>query len=152
MAKKKKHSKKNKSKQAKEIKKNNGFYLYASATILILISIILLIGGFNTGGSLPVSFFHGIYWLFGVGAYFTILGLLIIGYILFKLDEDYSIPVSKLINLIIAQISFSSIFYVLFANKSVLGTWTGGYGGRLGKAVGLVLLSSFDKIPALSCF
>ena len=71
MPKKKKSVKKKTRGSAKKeaVKQSSGFGLYAFAVILLLAAILLFIGGFNTGGKLPVGMFHGFYWLFGLAAY-----------------------------------------------------------------------------------
>lgn len=152
MSKKKKKSVNKKNKSIKPLeKKTSGFYLYALATVLILVAIISLIGGFNTGGSLPIAIFHGFYWLFGWGAFFSMIGLVVLAIIIFRNDQKV-FPIYPALSLLVANLSISAVMEVLFANKSVSGSWLGGHGGHLGSLVGNSLLSSFDKFPAFLIF
>ena len=51
------------------------FWALAGAILLILAALFLLLGGFGTGGGLPVNLFHGAYWAFGWAAYITPVAL-----------------------------------------------------------------------------
>ena len=151
MPKKKKSARKRNNKKAEDIKQSNGFGLYASAVLLVLIAIFLLIGGFNTGGRLPVGLFHGFYWLFGWGAYFVPATMVIFSGIVF-LSEEHKLPKDKLTSLLIAILSVGSLMYILFVNKDAFSNWTGGHGGSVGNLLGGFVLSFLDKIPAAGLF
>ena len=151
MAKKKKTTKKKKTNKPEIVKESSGFGLYALAVVLFLLAILLFIGGFGTGGSLPLAMFHGVYWVFGWAAYIVPI-ILIIGSVYIFMREDHLIPKDKLASLIIVLLSFSGLSYVLFANKNSLGSWVGGHGGSVGSLLGSAILSALDKIPAVIVF
>ncbi len=151
MAKKKKTTKKKKTNKPEIVKESSGFGLYALAVVLFLLAILLFIGGFGTGGSLPLAMFHGVYWVFGWAAYIVPI-ILIIGSVYIFMREDHLIPKDKLASLIIVLLSFSGLSYVLFANKNSLGNWVGGHGGSVGSLLGSAILSALDRIPAVIVF
>ena len=153
MPKKKKSVKKKTRGSAKKeaVKQSSGFGLYAFAVILLLAAILLFIGGFNTGGKLPVGMFHGFYWLFGLAAYIVPFGLIAIAIMVF-LKDDQKLRKDRLFSIILSVLAFSGLAYVAFANKDTSGNWLGGHGGHAGSAIGGALLSSLDKIPAILVF
>src|ERR1700722_10525433 len=68
------------------------------AIVLFVVSLLLLLGGFNTGGALPKDLFHGAYWLFGWGGYLTPVVLTYWG--VHKLShEDKRIPFHKAVSI-----------------------------------------------------
>src|SRR5665213_2312540 len=98
MAKKKKSSRKKTAKKDDVLKEKSPIVGYVVAVLLIVAAIFLLIGGFNTGGSLPVGLFHGAYYLFGWGAYLTPFALIYWGAYKF-VAEDRRLPTSKIISM-----------------------------------------------------
>ncbi|MEI9913775.1 MAG: DNA translocase FtsK 4TM domain-containing protein [Candidatus Saccharibacteria bacterium] len=149
----KKKSKKRVSPKATEKATNNNAALigYSVAVALILIALFVLIGGFNSGGSLPVGLFHGGYWLVGWAAYSLPIALVYIGVYKFK-TEDHKIPVDKLISISIAVAFFSCLLYTSFASKTKAGVLIGGHGGNFGKLIGGAFLNVLDKLPASILF
>src|SRR5579875_3500421 len=99
--KKKKKSAPKKSAPAPAAPERSPFWAYAGAVLLCLVAIFLLLGGFGTGGSLPVGLFHGTYWLFGWGAYLTPVALIFWGVHKF-INEDHRIPLGKLTSMLLA--------------------------------------------------
>jgi len=153
MAKKKKPVRRKKSTRATKAAslERSPFWAYAGAIGLMLLAVFLLLGGFGTGGPLPVSLFHGAYWVLGWAAYILPVALVYWGVYKFT-AEDRRIPLSKLAGMF-AVLLFASIwFYVAFASKNSAGDWTGGHGGAIGMGVGNVALSVVDKIPASLVF
>ena len=71
------------------------FWGYIWAVALLLAAVFLLIGGFGTGGPLPINLVHAAYWTFGWVAY---AGPVALGYwgIHKFIAEDNRIPASKL--------------------------------------------------------
>ena len=152
MPKKKKNNRSKKgAAKAKPIKTSNGFGLYALAVILLIIAVFMLIGAFNTGGKLPITLYHGFYWLFGWAA-ITVPIAMVIGSVLIFMGEEHELPRNKLISLVVAIIALSGLGYVSFANKSSSGIWSGGHGGHVGSVIGGAILSALDKIPAAVVF
>ena len=150
MAKKKKQTRKKKVEEAPAYERSP-FWAYAGAVLLLLSAVFLLLGGFGTGGPLPVNLFKGTYWMFGWAAYLTPVALAYWGAYKFT-AEDRRIPLSKLMSMI-AVLAFSSSWaHVAFAEKTQqpggLPEWTGGHGGEFGMGLGNVVLSALDKFPA----
>lgn len=149
MVKKKKTTRKKKTSTAPV--EQSPFWGLAGAVLLMLGAVFLLLGGFGTGGPLPINLFHGTYWSLGWAAYLTPVALVYWGIYKF-MAEDRRIPLSKLIGMLAVLFFSSAWFYVAFASKNLAGQWTGGHGGEIGKGVGSVSLSVLDKIPAALLF
>ncbi|MEK7594154.1 MAG: DNA translocase FtsK 4TM domain-containing protein [Patescibacteria group bacterium] len=150
MAKKKKPVKKKK-KVVQEPLERSPFWAYSAAILLMVLAFFLLLGGFGTGGPLPVNLFHGTYWLLGWIAYFTPVALVYWGVCKFK-AEDRRIPLTNLFGMLAVLVFGSALAYVTFASQNSAGDWTGGNGGELGRIVGNMALTALDKIPALVLF
>ena len=118
---------------------------------LILLALFVLIGGFNTGGTLPVGLFHGSYWILGWVAYILPLALIYAGIYKFS-TEDHKIPKDKLISVILALVLLSCLMFTAFATKNTSGAYVGGHGGNIGKFIGSAFLGILDKIPASILF
>jgi S-DNA-T family DNA segregation ATPase FtsK/SpoIIIE len=151
MANKSKTKKTTRSKAEENISRNTAAIGYAVGVGLFLIALFVLIGGFGSGGSLPVGLFHGGYWTFGWAAYLLPLALIYIGVYKFA-SEEHKIPVDRLISVLIALVFSSCLFYTVFAAKTAAGVLTGGHGGNLGKLIGAAILNILDKIPASILF
>ena len=138
MAKKKKSAKKNTKKLVAT--ERSPFWDYAAAILLMLAAVFLLIGGFGTGGALPINLFHGTYWTLGWVAYLTPVALVYWGVTKF-MSEDRQIPLSKL---------FGMTALLVFASSWVQVTFK--HGGAVGRVIGNVVLGALDKIPASLLF
>lgn len=150
MAKKKK-SKKSTKKSAPVVAEQSNFWPIAGALALYIIAFFLLLGGFGTGGTLPVNLFKGAYSALGWTAYLLPFVLVCWGYYKFK-TEDKRIPLPKLASIVFFQLFMAGWAYVSFASQDSTGTWTGGHGGGVGSVVGSMVLSALDKIPASILF
>jgi S-DNA-T family DNA segregation ATPase FtsK/SpoIIIE len=155
MAKKKKQTRSKKS--APPIKKERSpFWAYTGALALILLALFMLIGGFGTGGHLPITLFHGAYAALGWAAYLAPIALGYWGVYKFT-AEDRRIPLAKLVSMMLVLVFASSWFYVTFANRTATGAmpdgeWVGGHGGGIGSTFGGMVLSALDKVPASILF
>jgi S-DNA-T family DNA segregation ATPase FtsK/SpoIIIE len=149
MAKKKKPVKKS-SKKAPVVE-DSPFWSYVGAVLLILLAVLLLIGGFGTGGALPVNLFHGAYWAFGWVAYITPVALTYWGVHKFA-AEDRQIPLSKLWGMSALLLFASAWAHTAFAAKDAAANWTGGHGGQIGHLLGNAALMAVDKIPTSVLF
>jgi len=147
MAKKKKSIKNKKSKKPEIIKESSGFGRYVTAVLLLIIAILLFIGGFGTGGKLPIDLYKGTSWLLGWVAFVVPVALIVIGMNIF-LREEHNLSKDKAVSIIVALLSFSGLGYVGFANKNSQAVWIGGHGGHLGSFIGGAVLSALDKLPA----
>ncbi len=143
-AKKKKPVKK---KKVEVVAERSPFWALSGAIVLMLVALLLLLGGFGTGGPLPVNLFHAIYWTLGWAAYLTPVALVYWGVYKFT-AEDRRIPLGKLVGMLSLLLFASGWSYTAFAAKNAAGNWSGGHGGELGKGVGSVILGALDKIPA----
>ncbi|HET7320291.1 MAG TPA: DNA translocase FtsK 4TM domain-containing protein [Candidatus Saccharimonadales bacterium] len=150
MAKKKKKQTRKKKVDVAPIERSP-FWAYAGAVTLCLLGVFLLIGGFGTGGSLPVGLFHGAYWLLGLAGYLTPVALIYWGVYKF-MAEDRRIPLGKLTSMLFVLIFAASWLTATFATKDTNGTWTDGKGGHLGLTIGKAVLGALDKIPASLLF
>lgn len=150
MAKKKKSVKKKKIPVTVPLERSP-FWALAGAIVLMLLAVFLLLGGFGTGGHLPVSLFHGAYWIFGWAAYLTPVALIYGGVYKF-MAEDRRIPLSKLTGMFLVLVFASALGHVAMATKDSAGLWSDGHGGLVGKSIGNVSLSALDKIPASLLF
>jgi S-DNA-T family DNA segregation ATPase FtsK/SpoIIIE len=144
-------SKKKKTTRKKKVEEapvsRSPFAAYVGAVLLILAAIFLLLGGFGTGGALPVNLFHGAYAVFGWAAYLTPIALGYWGVQKF-MAEDNKIPLSEFIGLIVVLVFASAWFHTAFASVDDLGNATGGHGGAVGELAGNAALSALDKFPA----
>ncbi len=148
MAKKKKRSVK---KKAPVITERSPFWGQASAVLLILAAILLLFGGFGTGGPLPVNLFHAVYWTFGWAAYISPVALVAWGIFKF-MAEDHRLTRGKLLGMSAVLVFSSAWLHVLAASQDKAGQWTGGHGGSVGRVTGNVVLGALDKLPASLLF
>ncbi len=149
MAKKKKQTRKKKVEAP--VVERSPFWALAGAIVLMLAAIFLLLGGFGTGGHLPVNLFHATYWTFGWAAYLGPIALIYWGVYKF-MAEDRRIPLSKLLGMLSVLIFASAWSYAAFASRNVGGNegWHGGHGGAVGRTLGNVVLGALDKTPAAS--
>jgi S-DNA-T family DNA segregation ATPase FtsK/SpoIIIE len=151
MSKKKKSSRNSKKAAPVEVATPSPFVGYSIGVVLILLALLVLIGGFGTGGSLPLDLFHGGYWLLGWAAFSLPIALIFFGVYKFK-AEDHRIPTGKFISMILAVFFLSCLLYTSFAIKNQFGNISGGHGGNLGKLIGGGFLDILDKIPAAILF
>lgn len=152
MATKKKKSTKKKAAPAVEVhSERSPFWDYTGAVVLCLVAVFLLLGGFGTGGSLPVGLFKGAYWVFGWGAYLTPVALVYWAVHKF-ITDDRRVPMGKFFSMLLALLFVASFLAVSFATNSQQGSWTGGHGGNLGLLIGGVVLAALDKLPAALLF
>lgn len=148
MAKKKKQSKK---KAEPEYRERSVFWPWAGGVIMILLALLVLLGGFGTGGPLPKSLFSGAYWALGWAAFLTPVALVYYG--VHKIStEDHQIPFGKFVSMLALLISTASWAHVGFVSKAPTGGFTGGHGGTVGNTFGGLVLSALDKLPASTLF
>lgn len=149
MAKKKKRTKKRA--ETTVVSERSPFWAYSGAIFLLLLAVFVLLGGFGTGGSLPVGLFALTYASLGYAAYLLPVALAYWGIYKFA-SEDRRIPVSKLFSMLAILIFSSSWFQVAFSSKDQMGVVTGGHGGGIGSFIGGLVLGPLDKMPASLLF
>ena len=151
MAQKKKKNTRKKKAPEPVIAERSPFLDAMGGVILVLLALLLLIGGFGTGGKLPVGLFHGFYWALGWAAYLVPISLGFWAVAKF-LTPDHRYPMSRLLSNGAYLLSTSAWFYLAFVNQSSAGAWLGGHGGSFGKNLGGMTLGALDKIPASIVF
>ncbi len=126
---------------------------YTFAVLFILLGVFMVLGGLNTGGSLPKGLFGVANWLFGWAAWFVPVSLVYWGAYKF-ISEDHKLPKARVINMYIFLTMASACFYAVFAQRKVAGSaeFTGTEGGHVGSTVGNLVLMALDKIPASLLF
>lgn len=150
MAKKKKRtSKKKKAEEAEDDK--SLFWPQATAILLIVSALFVALGGFGTGGPLPVNAFNVIYWMLGWAAYLVPMALLFFGIWKFA-EENKKIPRQKFLGIFGLLVFTSGLLHVAFNTNAVTGEEAGGYGGTVGELAGDMILSALDSIPASVLF
>jgi len=134
-----------------EIVERSGFWPMVGAVFLLIAAFFLLLGGFGTGGPLPIGMFKGAFSLLGWTAYLIPIALAFFGVWKFTSD-DKQIPLPKFASML-ALITFSAAWaHVAFVTTDAFGEFTGGNGGVVGKFVGGLMLNALDKIPASILF
>ena len=146
MAKKKKHSRK---KHDEDIERSP-FWPLAGGVVLCVLALFMLLGGFGTGGALPVNMFKGGYWAFGWAAYLLPVALAYWGVHKF-IGEDNRIPRGKLFSMLGVLVFVSAWLFSGFA-KEQASAWVGGHGGYVGQVLGGAVLQALDPFPASLMF
>ena len=150
MAKKKKQTRKRKAEVVEQ--ERSAFWPLSFAIILLIAAFFLLLGGFGTGGPLPVNMFEAMYAVFGLAAYLTPLALGFFAVWKFT-SEDRLVPLGKKVSMIGFLVMSAAWLHVAFARKdSITGEFVEGYGGGLGELLGGAVLSALDKVPAAILF
>jgi DNA segregation ATPase FtsK/SpoIIIE, S-DNA-T family len=147
MAKKKKQTRKRK---VEETAEPSPFRPLSIAITFMVLGALMLLGGFGTGGPLPVGLFHGTYWLFGWAAYLAPFALLYWGIYKFH-HEEHRIPAGNWISALAVLVFTAAWAFSAFAVKTD-GVWGSGHGGAIGKLVGDIALAALDKLPASLIF
>lgn len=161
MAKKKKVTKKPASKATKKTAKRgkkdlepvaepSPFWPLAGAIIMMVVALFLVLGGFGTGGPLPQTLFHGVYWALGWAAWLAPIALVFFGILKFN-SEDRQIPLSKFVGMITFLVFAAAWLDVAFSTK--MGTaYHAGNGGEVGHTIGTSGLQILDQVPATIMF
>lgn len=148
-----KHKGQTKKKQStlKESGERSPFWAFAIAALLCLLALFFLLGGFGTGGPLPVDLFHAAYAVFGWTAYLVPLALVYWGVVKLR-SEDHRVSAAKFGGMACILLFSAAWLYVSFVSKNSVGIWQGGHGGVIGKILGSGVLSVLDKVPAVLLF
>lgn len=152
MAKKKKSKAKSSRKAAPVVKERSVFWPIAGAVFLILLAIFLALGGFGTGGPLPIGMFDGVYWALGYAAYLAPIALIYFGILKIR-DEDRKIPLGKLFAMLGFVVASTSLMHTMFVKTNPrTDVIEGGHGGAVGELIGGLALQALDMIPASILF
>lgn len=147
MAKKKKQTRKKKIEAAPAAVERSPFWAYTGAILLFVLALFLLLGGFGTGGDLPIGMFNGVYATLGWAAYLTPMALVYWGVYKFT-SEDRRVPLPKLVAMSAVLVLSASWCFVVLASESANGELTGAQGGWIGEVFGGAILQALDQIPA----
>lgn len=152
MAKRKKKSSKKRSnsrkKKVEETPKEPNLFLRQVGSIsLFLFAILVLLGGFGSGGTLPTGLFDAMYFVFGTAAYLLPVALVYWGIYKFRSD-NHDLEFSRLLSMGSVLLVLSMFLHVAFASQSALGNWVDGKGGWIGSVFGGAVLSALDTLPA----
>ncbi|MDQ3065223.1 MAG: DNA translocase FtsK 4TM domain-containing protein [bacterium] len=142
--------KKRKSRKVEE-KEPNLFWRQATAVLLFLAAIFLLLGGFGAGGPLPQNLFGSVYWAFGYAAWLAPVALVYFGVLKFQ-TEDHKVPFSNKLSMVFLLSFLASWLHVGFADKQPAGEYIGGLGGKIGEFMGSLVLNALDPLPAAVLF
>lgn len=144
--------KKKKSSKKAVIRQRSPFWAYSGAILLCVVGLFVLLGGFDTGGKLPVTLFDGVESAFGAAAYLVPFALVYWGIVKFT-SEDRRIPMGKMTGVVFILLFSSSLLFTMFATKeNELAEYAGGKGGSVGELLGAAALSALDKFPASILF
>src|SRR5688572_3152755 len=146
MAKKRKHSRKKKDEEVER----SPFWPLAGGIVLCVLALFLLLGGFGTGGALPVNMFKGGYWAFGWAAYLLPVAFVYWGVYKF-IGEDNRIPKAKLFSMLGVLVFISAWLFTGFAKNNGI-VWVDGHGGYIGEMLGGAVLQALDSFPASLMF
>ena len=147
-----KHKKRSKRKVVDEPIERSPFWAFAGATLLCLAALFVLLGGFGTGGPLPITVFKSIYTVFGWAAYLMPLALAYWGVTKFR-AEGHHLSFGKFAGMLAIVLFSAGLLHVSFASKAGGSSlWQGGHGGAVGRLLGSVVLTALDKWPAAILF
>jgi S-DNA-T family DNA segregation ATPase FtsK/SpoIIIE len=148
-----KHKRRSKKRAQKQVEKEpNMFLRQVGAVLLVVFAIFLLLGGFGTGGGLPVGLFKIVFNVLGGAAYITPVALIFWAVHKFK-NEENLIPLNKIFSMSLLLVVFSSWLHTALGSVNLsTDSWEGGKGGGLGAVVGNAVLLALDKVPASIMF
>jgi S-DNA-T family DNA segregation ATPase FtsK/SpoIIIE len=120
------------------------FWAITWGVILVVLSILLLLGGFGAGGTLPQAMYDGVASAFGWVAFVVAIALMYLAIIKF-MHEEKRLPKLKTLCTVLFLTLLSGLSYVLSAEKDEsTGEFLTGGGGTIGKAVGGASLGMLD--------
>ncbi len=147
MAKRKTSKKSTKSKQVVP-HEQSFFWRQASAFLLIVLAIFVLLGGFKIGGPLPVKIFDLGRWFFGIAAF--LLPVACVYYAVAKFtSDDHKIPIGQFIGMFMLLTFFSGLVHLFqepLVAKDVAVDGNGG--GMVGYFISTFTLSFLNQFTA----
>jgi S-DNA-T family DNA segregation ATPase FtsK/SpoIIIE len=147
MAKKKKQT----HRKIEQPKEPNMFVRQIVAVAFFIFAIFLLLGGFGTGGPLPLGLFKALYWAIGAAAYVIPFILFYFGVLKLR-TEDHKVPIANAMGATALSLFLAAWFQVTFTSKLLDGQWSAHYGGKAGELLGGMTLGAVDKIPSSLLF
>lgn len=142
----------NRKNNTKEEVYRSPFWPMAGAILMFLLAVFVLLGGFNTGGPLPVNLFKGVYWALGWASYLVPIALVYFGVAKFT-TEDHQIPLPSFVSMLAFLVMTASWFQVGFGSyQEGTQTWLGTQGGEIGQLFGALALGALERFPAATMF
>ena len=127
------------------------FWAFAGASLLSLAALFLLLGGFGTGGPLPVGLFGITYTLFGWAAYLVPVALVYWG-VSKVISEGHRLSVGKFMGMLCILLFSAAFLSATFATIDTGGMQQGGHGGAIGDFLGGLSLTALDRAPSALLF
>lgn len=120
--------------------------------MLCIVGLFILLGGFNTGGSLPISLFGAAWTVFGVAGYLVPFAFVYWGVYKFT-SEDRRIPLGKMTGVVMIILFSASFLFTTTASKMTeTSNFASDKGGAAGSLFGSMMLNALDKVPASLVF
>jgi len=150
MAKKRKTTRKKKVEP--EVVEKSPFWPLTAAILLVVAGFFLLLGGFGTGGPLPVGTFKGVYSVVGLAAYILPVALVYWGVYKFT-AENHHMPLSRRIGILSVLLLTAAWLHTGFsADKGYIASGRISSGGQGGEILGGLTLKALDPLPASLLF
>jgi S-DNA-T family DNA segregation ATPase FtsK/SpoIIIE len=148
MAKKKRQTRKKKIEPVEQ----SPFWPLAGAVLLFVLALFLLLGGFGTGGPLPLKLFEGTYLAFGWAAYIVPVAFIYWGIYKFT-TEDHRIPIWRLLGMLGVLLFAAGWLHTAFdSGQAYIASGGQSKGGATGELLGVAALSVLDTFPAAVMF
>jgi S-DNA-T family DNA segregation ATPase FtsK/SpoIIIE len=123
-----------------EKKQSSPFWKQVYAFLLVVLALFLLIGGFRSGGPLPIWLFEKASWLVGLAAYFLPVTLIYLAIVKFK-TEGNSIPFGKVMSALLTPAFMAGMLHVFLDRADAQSAANdGAYGGQIGNFFSSILL------------
>jgi S-DNA-T family DNA segregation ATPase FtsK/SpoIIIE len=146
-----KHKRRSRKLKASDLAERSPFWAFAIATLLCLAAVFLLLGGFNTGGPLPVGAFHGAYIVFGWAAYLVPVALAYWGIVKFT-SEQHQLSFGKFAGMSAILLFSAAFLSAAFAHPADTTAQTVSTGGAIGGSLSSVVLRALDRMPTALLF
>jgi DNA segregation ATPase FtsK/SpoIIIE, S-DNA-T family len=130
--------------------KQAGFVPMVFAAVLVLLGVFALVGGFGSGGPLPVAVFNGLYSAFGRAAYPACIAVAYFGLLKFK-SSEHRLPLARVLTVSFMIVAFAGLMHLLTIvdDGNQTGTWIEGKGGTVGSIFGGLLVGVLSRPLAI---
>ncbi len=141
-----KHKRRSKKKQPEPMERSP-FWAFATATLLCLVALFLLLGGFGGGGPLPVSLFGGAHAIFGWAAYLVPFALVYWG-VAKAISEDHRLTFGRFMGMLCILLFSAGFLSVTSPGGPGVSASEAGHGGAAGDLLAAMTGSALDTVPA----
>lgn len=146
-----KHKRRSRKKPTSEPTERSPFWAFAGATLLCLAALFLLLGGFGTGGPLPIGLFGAAYAVFGWAAYLVPVALVYWGIAKF-ISDDHRISFGKFMGMLCILLFAAGFLSVTSPGGPGIAANEAGHGGATGDLLAGMAGSALDTVPAAILF